>query len=78
MIKPKPTIDREATQKELDCIRETEDMLAEENKLPPASQMIRNIATDHWRSLKAFIKASIYFSMIFTFLFYFICDNLYF
>jgi len=28
----------------------------EEKKLPPASQIIRNLATDHWRSLKAFIK----------------------
>ena len=58
MIRPKPTIDREATQKELDCIEETEEMLGNEQKLPPASQMIRNIATDHWRSLKAFIKGS--------------------
>ena len=56
MIRPKPTIDREATQKELNCIKETEEMLEEEQQLPPASQMIRNIATDHWRSLKAFIK----------------------
>ena len=54
--RPKPTVDRSATQKELDCIDKTEKMLAEERKLPPASQMIRNLATDHWRSLKAFIK----------------------
>ena len=53
---PKPTVDRPATQEELDCIDNTEQMLAEEKKLPPASQMIRNLATDHWRSLKAFIK----------------------
>ncbi len=50
MTRPKPTVDRKATQKELKCIKETEEMLREENKLPPASQMIRNIATDHWRS----------------------------
>ncbi len=53
---PKPTVDRSATQEELDCIDKTEQMLEEEKKLPPASQMIRNLATDHWRSLKAFIK----------------------
>ena len=55
-FKPKPTIDRQATQKELDCIDKTEKMLKEEQKLPPASQQIRNIATEHWRSLKAFVK----------------------
>ena len=54
--RPKPTVDRPATQTELDCINKTEKMLAEEKQLPPASQMIRNLATDHWRSLKAFIK----------------------
>ena len=57
-FKPKPTIDREATEKELKCIDKTEEMLKEENKLPPASQMIRNIATDHWRSLKSWLKGS--------------------
>ncbi len=55
-FKPKPTIDREATEKELKNIEETEEMLKQEKKLPPTSQMIRNIATDHWKSLKAFIK----------------------
>ena len=55
-FKPKPTIDREATKKELKCIEKTEEMLAKEQTLPPTSQMIRNIATEHWRSLKAFIK----------------------
>ena len=54
--RPKPTVNRPATQEELDCIDKTELMLSEEKKLPPASQMIRNLATDHWRSLKAFIK----------------------
>ena len=57
-FKLKPTVkrDREATKKELNRIKETEEMLNEEQKLPPASQMVRNIATDHWKSLKAFIK----------------------
>ena len=58
MIRPKPTVDREATENELKCIEETEEMLKEEQKLPPASQMIRNIATDHWKSLKSWIKGS--------------------
>ena len=58
MTRPKPTVDRKATQKELKCIEETEEMLREEKKLPPASQMIRNIATDHWKSLKSWIKGS--------------------
>ena len=53
---PKPTVDRPATQEELDCIDKTEKMLSEEKKLPSASQIVRNLATDHWRSLKAFIK----------------------
>ncbi|MBC8427869.1 MAG: hypothetical protein H8D94_00195 [Candidatus Pelagibacter sp.] len=56
--KPKVVKNREATEKELKCIEETEDMLVREQKLPPASQMIRNIATDHWRSLKSWIKGS--------------------
>ena len=55
-FKPKVTKDREATKEELDCIDKTEKMLEKEQKLPPASQQIRNIATEHWRSLKAFIK----------------------
>ena len=50
--------DREATEKELKCIEETEEMLGEENKLPPASQMVRDIATTHWRSLKSWLKGS--------------------
>ena len=58
MIRPKPTVDREATEKELECIKETEKMLAEEKKLPPTSQMVRNIATDHWKSLKSWLKGS--------------------
>ena len=59
-FKFKPTLskDREATEKELKCIEKTEEMIREENQLPPTSQMIRNIATDHWRSLKAFVKGS--------------------
>jgi len=58
MAKPKPTIDRDATKKELDCIKETEEMLDTEFELPPASQQIRDIATTHWKSLKAWIKGS--------------------
>ena len=57
-FKPKVTKDREATEKELKCIDKTETMLGGERQLPPASQMIRNIAVDHWRSLKSFIKGS--------------------
>ena len=56
--RPKVLTNREATEKELKCIKETEEMLVEEQKLPPASQMIRNIATDHWRSLKSWLKGS--------------------
>ena len=55
-FKPKPTIDREATKEELKCIDKTEEMLAKEKKLPPTSQMVRDIATTHWKSLKAFMK----------------------
>ena len=58
MIRPKPTVDREATEKVLKCIVKTEEMLKEEQKLPPASQMIRSIAVDHWKSLKSWIKGS--------------------
>ena len=57
-FKPKPTIDREATEKEIECIKETEEMLGKEGKLPPASQMARDIATTHWKSLKSWLKGS--------------------
>ena len=57
-FKPKVTKDREATEKELECIEETEEMLDTEQKLPPASQMVRNIAVDHWKSLKSWLKGS--------------------
>ena len=57
-FKPKPTIDREANENELKKIDETEEMLAKEQKLPPASQQVRDIATTHWKSLKAWIKGS--------------------
>ena len=50
-FKPKVTKEREATKEELDCIKETEEMLETEKKLPPASQMVRDIATTHWKSL---------------------------
>jgi hypothetical protein len=55
-FRPTPTVDRPPTQNELDRIDKTEQMLDGEKKLPPASQMVRNLAVDHWRSLKAFIK----------------------
>tara|TARA_Y100001963_G_scaffold134562_1_gene195311 strand:- start:356 stop:751 length:396 start_codon:yes stop_codon:yes gene_type:complete len=55
-FKPKPTVDREATEEEVKKTKEAEKMLEEEKKLPPASQMVRNIAVDHWKSLKAFLK----------------------
>ena len=57
-FKFRPTVqkDRAATEEELKCIEKTEKMLKEEQKLPPASQQIRDLATTHWRSLKAFVK----------------------
>jgi hypothetical protein len=55
-FKPQPTVDREATQDEIKKVKEAEEMLREEKKLPPASQMVRNLAVDHWKSLKAFLK----------------------
>jgi len=57
-FKPKVKKDREATQDELNYIKETEEMLENEKELPPAPQIIRNIATDHWKSLKAWVKGS--------------------
>ena len=55
-MKIKPTIDREATKDDLERIEKTEKMLAEEQKLPPISQQVRNLAVDHWKSLKAWMK----------------------
>ena len=57
-FKPKVFKNREATEKELKCIENTEEMLEGEQQLPPASQMIRNLAVDHWRSLKSWLKGS--------------------
>ena len=59
-FKFKPTVqkDRDATEKELKCIDKTEEMLTKEQKLPPASQQIRDIATIHWKSLKSWLKGS--------------------
>jgi hypothetical protein len=54
--RPTPTVDRPPTQNELDRIDKTEQMLGGERELPPTSQIVRNLAVDHWRSLKAFIK----------------------
>ena len=55
-FKPKPTVDRKPTEVELEKIKESEKMLAEEKKLPPASQQVRDLAVTHWKSLKAFLK----------------------
>ena len=59
-MKFKPTVsnDRSATEGELKCIKETEEMLEKEKKLPPTSQMVRDIATTHWKSLKSWLKGS--------------------
>ena len=57
-FKPTVTEDRTATDDELDCIKKTEEMLKDEQKLPPASQQIRDIATTHWKSLKSWLKGS--------------------
>ena len=57
-FKPKVTKDREATQEELDRIKETEEMLETENKLPPTSQMVRDLAVTHWKTLGAWLKGS--------------------
>ena len=58
MLKPKPMIDRDPTQEELDNIDKVEIMLAEESgsELPSHMQMARSLATDSWRSLKAFMR----------------------
>ena len=56
--RPKVLTNREATKKELKCIEQTEEMLEGEHELPPASQMIRNLAVDHWRTLKSWLKGS--------------------
>ena len=57
-FKPKVFKNRKATEKELKCIEETEEMLGGEQQLPPASQMIRNLAVDHWRTLKSWLRGS--------------------
>ena len=57
-FRPKVTKDREATKEELECIKETEEMLDKEQKLPPTSQMVRDIATTHWKSLKSWLRGS--------------------
>ena len=59
-FKFRPTVSsqRSATEEELKCIEETEEMLKEEKKLPPASQMVRDLAVTHWKSLGAWLKGS--------------------
>lgn len=58
MLKPKPTIDRDPTQVELDNIDKVEKMLATEDikSFPNGVQIARNLAKDSWRSLKAFLR----------------------
>ena len=58
MLKPNPTRNREATEEEIKCIEKTEKMLEEEKKLPPASQMVRDLAVTHWKSLGAWLNGS--------------------
>ena len=57
-LRPNPTIDREPTENELKNIEQVEQMLSEEtpDQFPSKMRMARNLATDHWKSLKAFIK----------------------
>ena len=57
-FKPKVTKDREATKEELECIEKTEEMLDNERKLPPASQMVRDLAVTHWKTLGAWLRGS--------------------
>ena len=57
-FKPKVTRDREATEEEIKCIEKTEEMLDSEKKLPPASQMVRDLAVTHWKSLGAWLRGS--------------------
>ena len=58
LIKPKPTVERKPTKEELECIDKTEKMLEEEKKLPPASQMVRDLAVTHWKTLGAWLRGS--------------------
>ena len=57
-FRPKPMRNREATDKEIECIKDTEEMLAKEKKLPPASQMVRDLAVTHWKTLGAWLRGS--------------------
>ncbi len=56
MLKPKPTVDRPATQEELSSIESTEKMLAVEKTLPSSLNMARGLAVEQWRSLKLFLR----------------------
>ena len=57
-FKPRVTKDREATKEEIECIEKTEEMLENEKKLPPASQMVRDLAVTHWKTLGAWLRGS--------------------
>lgn len=58
MAKPKPTIDRDPTEEELHRVDRVEEMLSGERsiELPNNLDMARNIAVEHWRSLKLFLR----------------------
>ena len=59
-FKFRPTVqkEREATEEEIKCIKKTEEMLDNEKKLPPASQMVRDLAVTHWKTLGAWLRGS--------------------
>jgi hypothetical protein len=58
VAKPKPTVDRNPTEKELHNVDRVEEMLSGERptELPSNLDMARNIAVEHWRSLKLFLR----------------------
>ena len=47
---------RKANKKERQKIKEMEQMLSQEKKLPPTYQMARNLAVDMWRNFAGMVK----------------------
>ena len=47
---------RKANKKERQKIKEMEQMLSQEKKLPPTYQMARNLAVDIWRNFAGMVK----------------------
>ena len=47
---------RRPNKQELESIKQTEQMLSKEKKLPPTHQMARNLAVDMWQGFKGMIK----------------------